>query len=330
MSSLYIKTAKKSSTFEKIFRKNFAKVLDKHRKVCYNVITKDERHQHFPAPAGNKKGSDTMEKTIVTIVNTFTVNAHGERIGDEFPEIVAFGFVPEKAFDEALRALRIACCEDSSDPATMRPGHGAEYFAVEGARLADGEDEDEATEALGWDDRCTFEHNGARVILPSDYNERAIGYNVLCSDKIRTFTSWDEWHWSLTAEDKYGKNPLKRYEAVTYASEWVDGSGWSCENSIVEAVAMTEEEHLTNSRSGIDWSALIEGCDPDEIRRMADDNGEDVKYTVTVYDTTYGDSEDDAVEVSGEERWQSDIAKQYIADHPDRFPEDEGGEDNED
>ncbi len=106
------------------------------------------------------------------------------------------------------------------------------------------------------------------------------------------------------------KEARPKYTTVIFCKHWVNGSGWSYET------ILNVEESDYNLKT-LDWDDILFWLvdDDDEgIKVIADDSEEDNLITIVLYDAAdYEENNTDAAEIERVERWESEIAKEYLA-----------------
>lgn len=100
-----------------------------------------------------------------------------------------------------------------------------------------------------------------------------------------------------------------KYTTVIFCKHWVNGSGWSYE----EILDVEESDYNLDY---IDWDEIIGlgGGDEEGAKVMADNSKEDNLITIVLYDAAdYAENDTDAAEIKRVERWESEIAQEYLA-----------------
>lgn len=100
-----------------------------------------------------------------------------------------------------------------------------------------------------------------------------------------------------------------KYTTVIFCKHWVNGSGWS----YGEILNVEESDYNLDA---LDWDDIVLWLVGDEegARVVADDSEEDNLIAIVLYDTAdYGENNTDAAEIERVERWESEIAKEYLS-----------------
>lgn len=111
----------------------------------------------------------------------------------------------------------------------------------------------------------------------------------------------------------------KNYVAVTEVRGWVNGSGYSYDETLnIEVISATTLECLKNGADNWLDTMDIDPNDEDSLREIVDSN-EDAEYIVTVYDfdsiEDYEDADDrDDRKVFEDSAWRSAEAENYLAE----------------
>ncbi len=103
-----------------------------------------------------------------------------------------------------------------------------------------------------------------------------------------------------------------KYTTVIFYKHWVNGNGWEYE-SILD---VEENDPYGLDERYIDWLEIIGGSisDEDGLKVMADNSTEDTLYSIVLYDAAdYNENNTDAAEIGRVERWESEIAQEYLA-----------------
>lgn len=102
-----------------------------------------------------------------------------------------------------------------------------------------------------------------------------------------------------------------KYTTVIFSKHWVNGSGWSYE----EVLNVEESEYY--KLGDIDWADILfwlDGNDEEDIKVIADNSKEDNLITIVLYAAAdYDENDTDAAEIERVERWESEIAREYLA-----------------
>lgn len=109
---------------------------------------------------------------------------------------------------------------------------------------------------------------------------------------------------------------MKTYKITEYASGWTNGSGWSYEMDELGSEILTDRQYdAIKDGEEPDWYELagFRRMDYEDVARRIDGNT-DVQYTVITEDIT--DPENPAIAAKFE-RWESDIAQDYIKRYKD-------------
>lgn len=128
-----------------------------------------------------------MKKTTLTIVETGKENF----LGDILEEIVSVGYDEVNARQEALKALRYACCSDFTIPSACATGTLVSYYKAEGVEITPENDVDEIVNEMGWDYGVEMSFKNTTYVLPSDFRGWDEG-GSFASSEVRKHTSWHE------------------------------------------------------------------------------------------------------------------------------------------
>ena len=105
------------------------------------------------------------------------------------------------------------------------------------------------------------------------------------------------------------KEARPKYTTVIFCKHWVNGSGWSYETIL-------DVEESDYNLETLDWDEILFWLagDDEGIKVIADESKEDNLITIVLYDAAdYDENNTDAAEIERVERWESEIAKEYLA-----------------
>lgn len=105
---------------------------------------------------------------------------------------------------------------------------------------------------------------------------------------------------------------MGKYIEVISAGEWVNGSGWSYDDSIVDVNEVDTPDLDTDD---IDWyeTTGIGAMDFEDIQKKADADSKDIRWKIAIYNADeYEECGDAATELASVEKWESEIASEYL------------------
>lgn len=105
---------------------------------------------------------------------------------------------------------------------------------------------------------------------------------------------------------------MGKYIEVISTGEWVNGSGWSYDDSTVDVNEVDTPNLDTND---IDWyeTTGISAMDLEDIQEKADADSKDIRWKIAIYDADeYNDPDGNPEELASVEKWESEIASEYL------------------